>query len=110
MGTQFPMKCRFGGKACGTFPNAVALRQHYDAAHADEYVPKGSKRRPSAALAVVETKPALPPLGIDDLDGLVLGVLEQLDERAVPLDLLPAVFAWRTATAAFLSAVEARRR
>jgi hypothetical protein len=110
-GANYPMKCRFGGKPCGTFPNAVALRKHYDTAHADVWTPKPKRPKPTKALAVVVKTPAvptMPPLGVDDLDVVVLGVVEQIT-RSVPVDLLPAVFAWREATAAFLAAVDARR-
>lgn len=67
---------------------------------------------PSQALAVVERQaPALPALGLDDLDDVVIAVVGQLAEPtgAVPVDLLPALFAWRSATALFLASVEQYR-
>lgn len=61
----------------------------------------------SSAVAKAEPPTALPPLGIDDLDGLVLGVVDQLADASgsIPVAHLAAVFAWREATAVFLRAV-----
>ena len=51
--------------------------------------------------------PDLPALGVEDLDGIVLAVVDQLADRGgvIPVRHLPAVFAWRDATATFLRAV-----
>ena len=61
--------------------------------------------------AVIESKPSLPPLGLDDLDGLVMGVVAQLAEPKglLPIEHLPALFVWREATATFLRSIEGHR-
>ena len=53
----------------------------------------------------------LPALGLEDLDDVVVAVVEQLAEPSglVPAALLPAIFAWRSATAQFLATVEQQR-
>jgi len=64
--------------------------------------------RPTAALAVVPPVPAeLPPLGVDDVDQIVLGLVDQLAGPAAmfPVEHLPALLAWRTATETFLRSV-----
>ena len=66
----------------------------------------------SRALALPAVAPAhLPPLGLDDVDGIVLGVVQQLAEPSglLPVEVLPAVFAWRSATASFLATIEGLR-
>lgn len=68
-------------------------------------------RRPGRALAVPESaSPELPPLGPEDLDAITLSVVGQLAEPAgsIPVRLLPAIFAWREATAIFLRSVSER--
>lgn len=67
-----------------------------------------ARRRPGRALAVPESAaPELPPLGPEDLDAITLSVVGQLAEPAgsIPVRLLPAIFAWREATAIFLRSV-----
>lgn len=67
--------------------------------------------QPAMALAVPEsTATELPPLGPEDLDAITLSVVGQLAEPAgtIPVRLLPAIFAWREATAIFLRSVSER--
>lgn len=65
------------------------------------------------ALAVPEApeRVALPPLGLDDLDDIVLAVVGQVAEPTgtIPVEYLGAVFAWREATAVFLRTVGGER-
>lgn len=65
---------------------------------------------PARVAAPPKPAPELPPLGIDDLDSITLTVVGQLAEPAglIPVAYLPAVFAWREATAAFLRSVSER--
>lgn len=66
----------------------------------------------SRALALPEApRVHIPPLGLDDLDDVVVAVVQQLSEPSglLPVELLSAVFAWRSATASFLASVEQHR-
>lgn len=82
----------------------VPLVDLFDELPGTEVAPvRGVEAPPSAPPVAAE----LPPLGPEDLDGIVLAVVESL---AVPSGLLPvahlaAVFEWRDATAAFLRSV-----
>lgn len=61
-----------------------------------------------AALAVVPPTPTeLPPLDVEDVDQIVLGLVDQLAGPAgvFPVAHLPALLAWRTATETFLRSV-----
>lgn len=73
-------------------------------------LPRGRRPRREVELAATPTKkaaPAPPPLGLEDVDAIVLAVVDQLAEPAglLPVAHLPALFAWREATATFLRAV-----
>jgi len=81
--------------------------------------PTGSKPKPKrkpkpttvgtalAALPASPTSTELPPLDVEDVDQIVLGLVDQLAGPAAmfPVEHLPALLAWRTATETFLRSV-----
>jgi hypothetical protein len=97
-------------------PSRKNIRAHYKAHHPAKVngeTVKMFREIPAAGAALVPvpaTRPAppdLPPLGVEDVDGIVLGVVDQLAGPAgmLPVAHLPALLLWREATAAFLRAV-----
>lgn len=79
-------------------------------ADGDRFTPRVLKTAKSVEALPVKSAPPLnghkplPPLGPDDVDGIVLGVVEQLAEPhgVVPISRLPAIFRYRDATTEFL--------
>jgi hypothetical protein len=87
-------------------PDQLGPRKQFFAELGAPLAPSGPVVPPLPVPAVHTARaPQVPPL---DLDDIVLAVVEQLSEPAgmLPVADLPALFAWREATALFLRTVQ----